>query len=197
MTKGYLPALAAGAISVLAGWFLLPAQETQTQPAQPTPVAQPNPGTIEKGQTLNESRRRSSGCVSCHGLTDSPSMHTTGTVQLACIDCHGGKGDIQKPASADPKSSEYEKAKREAHPQPHTNLFAARGAANPIRPYAEWLKEDREYIKFVNPGDLPPRRSRDLRQLPRQRNPSRTNQHDDPRRNAVAGRSLQQRRLPL
>jgi hypothetical protein len=80
-------------------------------------------------------------------------MHTTGTVQLACIDCHGGKGDVQKPASAESGSPDYEKAKHQAHPQAHTNLFV-KGAANPVRPYAEWLKEDREYIKFVNPGDL-------------------------------------------
>src|SRR5258708_149830 len=132
--------LLAGGFCVLAGWVLLWAQEAP-------------PGTIVKGQSLDEARRRSSGCVSCHGLTDSPSMHTTGTVQLSCTDCHGGKGDIQKPASSERGSAAYEQAEKRAHPKPRTNLFG-KSSANPVRPYAAWLEEDKEYIKFVNPGDL-------------------------------------------
>ena len=27
-------------------------------------------------------------------------------------------------------------------------------SANPVRAYTDWLKEDKEYIRFVNPGDL-------------------------------------------
>ena len=27
-------------------------------------------------------------------------------------------------------------------------------SANPVRPFTEWLKETKEYIQFVNPGDL-------------------------------------------
>src|SRR4051794_13195158 len=73
-----IPALVAGALSLMAGWFLLPAQE-QAPAAQPVPAkvqpATPAPA-IERGQTIDESQRRSSGCVSCHGPTDSPSMHT-------------------------------------------------------------------------------------------------------------------------
>ena len=29
-----------------------------------------------------------------------------------------------------------------------------RNSANPVRPFTEWLKETKEYIQFVNPGDL-------------------------------------------
>ena len=29
-----------------------------------------------------------------------------------------------------------------------------KSSANPVRPYADWLKENKEYIQFVNPGDL-------------------------------------------
>jgi hypothetical protein len=148
-SKHFGPALLAGAACLLAGWFLLPAQETTPAIAQ-----QPNPNTIAKGQTLDEANRRSSGCVSCHGLTDSPSMHTTGTVQISCVDCHGGKGDIQKPAGSDKGSSGYEQAKLQAHPQQRTDFFPKNSSANPVRPFGEWLKEDRDYIKFVNPGDL-------------------------------------------
>src|ERR1035438_616661 len=29
-----------------------------------------------------------------------------------------------------------------------------KSSANPVRPFANWLKESKEYIQFVNPGDL-------------------------------------------
>ena len=66
-----------------AGWLLLWAQE-----------GTPGITTIAKGQTQEQVRQRSAGCISCHGLTDTPSMHTSGTVQLACVDCHGGKAEF-------------------------------------------------------------------------------------------------------
>ena len=47
----------------------------------------------------------------------------------------------------------YEQAKKQAHPQPSIpGLW--RSSANPVRPFADWLKESKEYIQFVNPGDL-------------------------------------------
>ena len=146
-----MPALVAGGMSLLAGWFLLPAQEQKPNAKGQTVVASPS---VERGQTSDEAMRRSSGCVSCHGITDSPSMHTTNTVQLACVDCHGGKGDVQKPAGSNMGSGVYDQAKLQAHPHPKTNIFVKNSAANPVRAYAEWLKEDKTYIKFVNPGDL-------------------------------------------
>jgi len=43
--------------------------------------------------------------------------------------------------------------KRQAHPQP--KIFTnTTDAANPVRAYTDWLKEDWNYIRFVNPGDL-------------------------------------------
>src|ERR1700674_1461879 len=68
------------------------------------------------GQSPEETARRSAGCVSCHGFTEAPSMHTTGTVQLACIDCHGGKGDVMRPEGSE--MSIYQRAKQRAHPKP-------------------------------------------------------------------------------
>ncbi len=59
-----------------------------------------------------------------------------------------------KPAGAEKGSAGYEEAKKKAHPVPHTNLFPKNSSANPVRAYADWLKEGAEYIKFVNPGDL-------------------------------------------
>ncbi len=103
------------------------------------------------GQSPEETARKSAGCVSCHGLTEAPSMHTTGTVQLGCVDCHGGNGDAMRPAGSDMRA--YERAKHEAHPKPRNSAYADL-SANPVRAYTDWLKEDREYIRFINPGDL-------------------------------------------
>jgi hypothetical protein len=89
------------------------------------------------------------GCVSCHGQTDSPTMHSTGTVYISCVDCHGGNATVQKPA----EQSAYDDAKKRAHPQPKLPQLW-RGSANPVRPFSDWLKEGAEYIRFVNPGDL-------------------------------------------
>ena len=91
--------------------------------------------------------------MACHGQTDSPTMHTTGTVHLSCTDCHGGKPDIQPPAGAQKGSAQYEEAKKRAHPQPRIPSLW-KSSANPVRPYTQWLEESKEYIKFVNPGDL-------------------------------------------
>lgn len=77
-------------------------------------------------------------------------MHSTGTVYLSCIDCHGGDASVQKPATA---GTVYDQAKKRAHPQPKLpRLWPS--SANPVRAYADWLKESAEYIRFVNPGDL-------------------------------------------
>jgi len=103
------------------------------------------------GQSLDEATQRSAGCVSCHGMTEAPSMHTTGTVHLACIDCHGGQGTVMRPAASDMRA--YENAKHQAHPKPRNSSYAD-SSANPVRPYTDWLKEDKEYIRFINPGDL-------------------------------------------
>src|SRR4029077_3062930 len=43
--------------------------------------------------------------------------------------------------------------KRDAHPQSR-NPDNARSSANPTRAYTQWLGEDWNYIRFVNPGDL-------------------------------------------
>ncbi len=92
---------------------------------------QPAPSAVTEGD--------SAGCISCHGQTDSATMHPSGTVQLTCVGCHGGNGSV--------------KTKAAAHPKPEIPSLW-KSSANPVRPAAEWLKESKEYIRFVNPGDL-------------------------------------------
>jgi hypothetical protein len=127
-------AVLAGGISLFAMLVLLPGQSPEV-----------------RGQSREEAARRSAGCVSCHGFTEAPSMHTTGTVQLACIDCHGGQDDVTRPAGSDMRA--YERARRQAHPA-STNPAYAASSANPVRAYTDWLNENKEYIRFINPGDL-------------------------------------------
>jgi hypothetical protein len=105
------------------------------------------------GDSIEEAQQRSVGCVSCHNPMDNTTMHTTGTVHLGCTDCHGGNAQIALPAGVAQSSPQYQDLKRQAHPRPR---FAEDGysSANPVRAYTKWLKEDAEYIKFVNPGDL-------------------------------------------
>ena len=95
----------------------------------------------------------STGCISCHGQTDSASMHPTGTVQLTCTDCHGGHAAIMRPANAKPTDRAYRDALAAAHPKPKLPALW-KTSANPVRPAAAWLQEDKDYIRFVNPGDL-------------------------------------------
>jgi hypothetical protein len=97
--------------------------------------------------------RKSAGCVSCHTQTDSASMHPSGAVRLGCTDCHGGDAAVAAPPGSTSGSAPYDEAKLKAHPGAR---FAedARSSANPVRAYTRWLKEDLQYIQFVNPGDL-------------------------------------------
>ncbi len=80
-------------------------------------------------------------------------MHTTGTVRLGCVDCHGGHAGVTPPTGAQKGSAGYDEAKKKAHPKPSVPELW-RSSANPVRPFTEWLKETKEYIQFVNPGDL-------------------------------------------
>ncbi len=122
------------------------------------PAAQaPSEAPSEQGLLLNQSQadadRKSAGCRSCHLKVDEPTMHDTGTLRLGCTDCHGGNADVRVAEGAAPGSPGYEEAKQRAHPQPRIPELW-RSSANPVRPFARWLKESPEYIQFVNPGDL-------------------------------------------
>jgi len=81
-------------------------------------------------------------------------MHPTKTVQLACVNCHGGNSEISVATNTAPNSTEYVAAKQKAHVQPTTPVFRDAAARPRERLYTEWLRESADYIKFINPGDL-------------------------------------------
>src|SRR5579864_9029532 len=102
-------------------------------------------------QTQADAERKSAGCVSCHVGVDEPTMHTTGTVRLGCVDCHTGDARVVVPAGAKPGSAEYQDAKAKAHPRPALP-WLWKSSANPVRANTDWLRENADYIQFVNPG---------------------------------------------
>ena len=104
-------------------------------------------------QSQEAADQKSIGCISCHELTDEPTMHPTKTVHLGCTDCHGGNSSVSVARGADPSSGDYKSAKEKAHVRPRDPIFKNRSAVPEIV-YAKWLKEPAEYVKFVNPGDL-------------------------------------------
>jgi hypothetical protein len=118
---------------------------------RPTRAQQP-PDTLLK-QAQPDADPKSSGCLSCHSPIETPSMHPTGTVLLGCTDCHGGNSQARIAAGTSSSSAQYRETKNQAHPQPGIR-GTLDSSANPVRSYTRWLREDSDYIRFVNPGDL-------------------------------------------
>src|ERR1700761_646268 len=121
-----------------------------TAPAQ-APSPTPNQDLRLK-QPQDDVDSKSLGCQSCHTSTDSSTMHASSAVRIGCTDCHGGNATEQASPGLAPNSSEYQSIKKKAHPQP--KVLANNVSANPVRVYTNWLKEDWDFVKFVNPGDL-------------------------------------------
>src|SRR5579864_8500645 len=105
------------------------------------------------GQSKAEADAKSAGCITCHTATDSATMHATATVQLGCVDCHGGKPEEMLPPGVAAGSPEYEEVKLRAHVRPRHEKDAA-SSANPVRAYTRWMQESEDWVQFVNPGDL-------------------------------------------
>ncbi len=114
-------------------WRLQHRGEAPSHPLPPDPD-----GTKLLSQTAKKAHEKSRGCIVCHLNTGD--MHTTGTVNLGCTDCHGGNPTV-------------EKDKHRAHISPNFP-DAWRSSANPVRSYTLLNRESPEFIRFVNPGDL-------------------------------------------
>ncbi|MSQ96425.1 MAG: hypothetical protein EXR98_17985 [Gemmataceae bacterium] len=88
-------------------------------------------------QTKREADIKSAGCIQCHQHTGDP--HEKTTINLGCVDCHGGHANTN--------------VKEYAH-VPSRLPNAWRTSANPVRSYTLLNQESPEFIRFVNPGDL-------------------------------------------
>ena len=80
-------------------------------------------------------------------------MHSTGTVRLGCTDCHGGNPEI-RPDRRHPERFCAIRPGQARGPSSTEESRQSRSSANPTRAYTQWLNEDWNYIRFVNPGDL-------------------------------------------
>ncbi len=99
---------------------------------------------------------KNEGCVSCHTESDSKTMHMSESVNLACVDCHGGDNKISKPRYATNSliDKRYLKAKNLAHVLPQVlHAWPENDASNPERTYTLLNQESTEYIRFINPSD--------------------------------------------
>jgi len=109
------------------------------------------------GRTREEAEAASAGCLSCHLGTEP--MHPTGSVRLACTDCHGGDASTSVPPGPGPGDPVYEETKNRAHvaprfPEAWSGPDGRRSAANPPRTYTLLNQESPAFIRFINPGDL-------------------------------------------
>jgi hypothetical protein len=96
----------------------------------------------------------SAGCLTCH-KPDRATMHAvgTGSQPIGCTDCHGGDAKVMRPESVTPDSSAGRDLRDRAHVvKPKLDIFAT--SANPSGVWYEALRENLDFIKFNNPGDL-------------------------------------------
>ena len=111
------------------------------------------------------------GCITCHDQVEP--MHTqnsakqvsdlkklnddgTDAVGLSCTFCHGGNPIPRKTATT--SAQEQEQLKKQAHVQPkypdEWKRNGQRTGANPESTNTLLAKESREFVRFINPGDL-------------------------------------------
>ncbi len=109
-------------------------------------------------QSVMDESRKSFGCVSCHTATDRHTMHANPGVVIGCVDCHGGDATIVKPKDAiynGANQTQYRQAMSTAHVLPRfPAAWNMPSSSNPEASYTLLNREAREFVRFVNPGDL-------------------------------------------
>ena len=109
-------------------------------------------------QSIMDASRKSAGCVTCHTGTDRHTMHANPAVVLGCTDCHGGDVAVNKPENAEYKGkdeAQYRAAMSRAHINPSfPKAWNFPASNNPENSYTLLNREAKEFIRFMNPGDL-------------------------------------------
>ena len=125
---------AAAATFVLLFFVLLTSRVNRAQDAKKGGAPQ-----IDFRQTQAEADTKSTGCVSCHGMTEAATMHPTATIRIGCADCHGGDSNVMKPAGVEADAKAYTNAKLQAHPKP-TVPSLWKNSGNPVRAQTDWCR---------------------------------------------------------
>jgi hypothetical protein len=122
-------------------WSLIARGQVQEPVARTAPDPYPIPEDWRnvdlRRQTRADADLKSAGCISCHQSCGDP--HDKPTVNLGCVDCHGGDASAA--------------TKERAHVLPRFPK-AWRSSRNPVRSYTLLNHESPEFVRFVNPGDL-------------------------------------------
>ena len=109
-------------------------------------------------QSVIDADNKSAGCITCHTGTDRHTMHANPGVVLGCTDCHGGDTAVKKPKEAEYKGKDsalYSMAMNRAHISPRfPKVWNTPASNNPQGSYAKLNREAKEFIRFINPGDL-------------------------------------------
>ncbi len=109
-------------------------------------------------QSVMDANKKSSGCVSCHTATDRHTMHANPAVVLGCTDCHGGDANGMRPENAEYKGkdeSAYRAAMAKSHVLPRFDrAWNYPESANPEHSFTLLNKESKQFVRFMNPGDL-------------------------------------------
>jgi hypothetical protein len=119
----------------LAACLHAPAPEAGTEEAA-APAGDESVPALMK-QTEEEAAAKSRGCLVCHEGVEKE--HASRTVHIGCVDCHGGDADATDRLKAHVLSGDRAKDDRSAVLPSEAD---------------SWHRQDAEYVKFVNPGDL-------------------------------------------
>ncbi len=137
------------------GWVTTAQSAGDAKPAAITYASQP---PAPERQSVMDADRKSSGCVTCHTSTDRHTMHANPGVVLGCTDCHGGDSAVKRPKDAEYKGRDeslYGMAMNRAHISPRfPKVWNTPASNNPQGSYAKLNREAKEFIRFINPGDL-------------------------------------------
>jgi hypothetical protein len=116
------------------------------------------PSAPASARPAEEVTAQNKSCVACHVESDTHTMHAT-DIGVTCVDCHGGKWDVEIPANFTQDFAEYTRFKHATHVRPHKpeiwqTAAGVETAANPQTTGATSVEEHQDYIRFINPGDL-------------------------------------------
>ena len=136
---------------------MLPSAQARAD-AKPLAIAYTSAPPAPERQSVMDAERKSTGCVTCHTGTDRHTMHQNPAVILGCTDCHGGDVSVRRPANKSQKgedSAAHTMAMNRAHINPRfPKAWNWPASNNPEGSYTLLNKEAKEFIRFINPGDL-------------------------------------------
>ena len=69
-------------------------------------------------QSIDQAKKKTQGCLSCHRDSDAYSMHDNPGVVLGCTDCHGGDASVYASDDSHKGGEQYRRTLESAHVLP-------------------------------------------------------------------------------